>query len=94
MLNTVRSALLVLLFATLPFVPAAASDHDAQKAVLVTGATSGIGLKIAERLARLALEQAFIASVLDQRSDDGRLVEHCPPHRRFVPERQLQVMRQ
>lgn len=53
MFSTTRSAILILLFAALSFVAenSAADEHDKQKAVLVTGGTSGIGLHIVERLA-------------------------------------------
>jgi NAD(P)-dependent dehydrogenase (short-subunit alcohol dehydrogenase family) len=53
MVNSFRSALLTLLLAALPLASGAAvnDQHDEQKAVLVTGATSGIGLRITERLA-------------------------------------------
>lgn len=42
---------LALLVVLLPFSPAAADEHDEQKAVLITGATSGIGRVTAEYLA-------------------------------------------
>ena len=50
--RTLTAALAVSIFAYSCFLPPAhAAHHDAQKAVLVTGATSGIGLRIAEELA-------------------------------------------
>jgi NAD(P)-dependent dehydrogenase (short-subunit alcohol dehydrogenase family) len=49
----VRLALLALLITISPLSSdvAVAEEHDSQKAVLISGATSGIGLRIAERLA-------------------------------------------
>jgi NAD(P)-dependent dehydrogenase (short-subunit alcohol dehydrogenase family) len=50
--RTLTAVLAVSIFAYSCFLPAAhAAHHGAQKAVLVTGATSGIGLRIAEELA-------------------------------------------
>lgn len=53
MSSTIRCSLFLLLLTMLPLAVSAtaAEDSDKQKAVLVTGATSGIGLHIAERFA-------------------------------------------
>ncbi len=72
MLIIARSALLALLITLLPFAigTAAADDHGDQKAVLVTGATSGIGLRIAERL---AAEGYFVYAGARKQEDIDRL---------------------
>lgn len=74
MLNPIRVALAALLIATLPFAPATAfaDDHDERKAVLVTGATSGIGLNIAKRLAS---EGYFVYAGARKQEDIDRLNE-------------------
>ena len=67
-----RSVVLVI-FAVCSFFPlstAIADDHGEQKAVLVTGATSGIGLKIAERL---AAEGYFVYAGARKQEDIDRL---------------------
>ena len=72
MFASVRSALLALLTTTLLLAShiAAADEHENQKAVLVTGATSGIGLKIAERLAS---EGYFVYAGARKQEDMDRL---------------------
>ena len=68
----VRSAFLALVFLALSF-PAGqslADQHERQKAVLVTGATSGIGLRIAERLAS---EGYFVYAGARKQEDIERL---------------------
>ena len=72
MFTYVRSALLALLISTLPITAniAGADEHDNQKAVLVTGATSGIGLRIAERLAS---EGYFVYAGARKQKDMDRL---------------------
>lgn len=72
MLISVRSALLALLIALLSITPglAFADAHEGQKAVLVTGATSGIGLRIAERLAS---EGYFVYAGARKQEDIDRL---------------------
>ena len=72
MLTSVRSALLALLIASLSITTgiAAADGHEGQKAVLVTGATSGIGLRIAERLAS---EGYFVYAGARKQEDIDRL---------------------
>lgn len=72
MFTFVRSALLALLISTLPIAAniAGADEHDNQKAVLVTGATSGIGLRIAERLAS---EGYFVYAGARKQQDMDRL---------------------
>ncbi len=72
MFTYVRAALLALLIATQPFTAdiAVADEHDNQKAVLVTGATSGIGLRIAERLAS---EGYFVYAGARKQQDINRL---------------------
>ena len=74
MRNTIRSAILVLLTAAFCFTAStsAADDRDGQKAVLVTGGTSGIGLKIVERLAS---EGYFVYAGARKQSDIDRLNE-------------------
>ncbi len=72
MLTFVRPALLALLLVCLPFATdvAHSGEHDGQKAVLVTGATSGIGLRIAERLAS---EGYFVYAGARKQEDIDRL---------------------
>lgn len=72
MLISVRLALLALLIVSFSISTdvATANDHDGQKAVLVTGATSGIGLRIAERLAS---EGYFVYAGARKQKDIDRL---------------------
>lgn len=72
MLISVRSALFALLIASLSITSgiANADNHEGQKAVLVTGATSGIGLRIAERLAS---EGYFVYAGARKQEDMDRL---------------------
>lgn len=74
MSTSVRSALLALITAILSFTAnvASADSPDTQKAVLVTGATSGIGLHIAERLAS---EGFFVYAGARKQTDIDRLNE-------------------
>ena len=70
MMKTARSALLALLFASLSMTTGAVAADESQKAVLVTGATSGIGLRIAERL---AAEGFFVYAGARKQEDIDRL---------------------
>jgi NAD(P)-dependent dehydrogenase (short-subunit alcohol dehydrogenase family) len=72
MSTSVRQVLLTLLVTILPFTTevAIADTPDMQKAVLVTGATSGIGLHIAERLAS---EGYFVYAGARKQADIDRL---------------------
>jgi NAD(P)-dependent dehydrogenase (short-subunit alcohol dehydrogenase family) len=72
MCTSVRQVLLTLLVTILPFTTevAIADTPDMQKAVLVTGATSGIGLHIAERLAS---EGYFVYAGARKQADIDRL---------------------
>lgn len=72
MFTNVRAALLALLISILGLTAdiAVADEHDSQKAVLVTGATSGIGLRIAERLAS---EGYFVYAGARKQQDIDRL---------------------
>ena len=72
MLTAFRSVLFALLVATLSFTAdlTFADGHEKQKAVLVTGATSGIGLRIAERL---AAEGYFVYAGARKQGDIDRL---------------------
>ena len=72
MLISARSALLALLIVSLSITTgfASADGHEGQKAVLVTGATSGIGLRIAERLAS---EGYFVYAGARKQEDIDRL---------------------
>jgi NAD(P)-dependent dehydrogenase (short-subunit alcohol dehydrogenase family) len=72
MLLSVRSALLALFIASLSITTgfASADVDEGQKAVLVTGATSGIGLRIAERLAS---EGYFVYAGARKQADIDRL---------------------
>ena len=70
MMKTARSALLALLFASLSMMTGAVAADEDQKAVLVTGATSGIGLRIAERL---AAEGFFVYAGARKQEDINRL---------------------
>jgi NAD(P)-dependent dehydrogenase (short-subunit alcohol dehydrogenase family) len=72
MLSSFPKVLLALLIATLPYAASTvfADEHGEQKAVLVTGATSGIGLKIAERLAS---EGYFVYAGARKQEDIDRL---------------------
>ncbi len=67
-----QTALLALMLATFAFTAdiAVAEEQDTQKAVLVTGATSGIGLHIAERLAN---EGYFVYAGARKQEDIDRL---------------------
>ena len=69
---SIRLALQALLVATLHFIgnPSLAEEHEGQKAVLVTGATSGIGLKITERF---AAEGYFVYAGARKQEDIDRL---------------------
>lgn len=69
-MKTARSALLALLFASLSMTTGAVAADESQKAVLVTGATSGIGLRIAERL---AAEGFFVYAGARKQEDIDRL---------------------
>ncbi|MEJ2258014.1 MAG: SDR family NAD(P)-dependent oxidoreductase, partial [Woeseiaceae bacterium] len=72
MLTSVRSAFLALLIASLSITTgfASADMQDGRKAVLVTGATSGFGLRIADRLAS---EGYFVYAGARKQEDIDRL---------------------
>lgn len=66
---TTLTAVLLCLFAA-AYAPAASADEHEQKAVLVTGASSGIGLRITERL---AAEGHFVYAGARKPADIARL---------------------